>query len=1082
MNDQQYDAIMRELDSLKPDDNLQYNGIGLGGIRSRQVFEDSQVEFDDPDDITHQLRRRIEFDNEFDGLDRQHDEIQRAIQFEDQKPFDPLVIKRKIEFDYEYPEDRYPAGAINFADRSKFEPDESSASGLAKFRRDYGSISDLQRDTFQPDDPNDQLHVDKALIGKIEFEDPRMGTTSILYDNGMAGRDGNIDGDDELNANGISRVEVTNFVADLILPVTHMLETLTEAQFMSDRDNTRSIVSMLGNILRSNIENHEKTNSSFLNGLKFQYDLFMRHPLWNTMVGIQRYLISPAFKLVGGLLFGFNKKASVEEKILKAIEQQTEFMSTGEIGGRGLMERIMNRGILGTVASAAAYPILNSLGISKAEAQRREDSRARGENVESNLLGWLTDRYGRGDITQRGRGGRGEIEEGRYESSVEKVTEWFRNKLKKETTSTALATIDEVNRVQYDNPADEMELSNLNIMQIGMVDKLLIDNADLSFSEKIMRDFSQSFVDAITVVANAATGDVRSIRELTPEFDINSANPIDELNSNISSMFRNMSSVTADRPTGNVVADSIATGNDDNGSRLSNIITETGMLVEQPEMIVAVRKGMEVDKIVNRKQEDIWTEESVHRNRDVSIMDDVRKFTKETAKETEKVRKQGTWRMLLGLGSSLIAGISAVTSSVLSIGGAIVAAIAGGSLISKATDLFGGRNKRRGPAAPPPRVPPGRTPGATPRAPGPNIGTVGKVGGVLGAGLAAYEGYDIWTDEESSTGQKLRDTTSLGGSVVGGLAGAKAGAVAGAALGSIVPFFGTAVGGIVGGLAGGIGGSMLGGSAGDSLGSIFTLGDDDTPVMKVPTDGSIMENLRNSEVSTKSEEEAIAAEKANPEKSIVQQVKDKASEVGNGLIGASKSVVDGVKSGDTPIVNTGTTSVVQPMTDPTDSKGIMSSIFGYNSDDLAAKGVETTSAISGLIPDSVTNGIESISSRYRESTTEVSSRLDVFGSQVSSSIKKLSDDMRFTIGSMVDKGGDSITAIQNSKAGIELQSVISENTFSMAEANEVGNKILKTIEKTLGDMLNLQKTQASAEPTDDNSTLIDSMKNFMTRS
>ena len=97
-------------------------------------------------------------------------------------------------------------------------------------------------------------------------------------------------------------------------------------------------------------------------------------------------------------------------------------------------------------------------------------------------------------------------------------------------------------------------------------------------------------------------------------------------------------------------------------------------------------------------------------------------------------------------------------------------------------------------------------------------GKLGKAGGVVGAGLAALTIADIVMDEQTSTADKVADTSQA----VGGIGGALAGAAAGATLGSVIPVIGTAVGGILGGIIGGWAGDGLGGDVGKMLAGMIS--------------------------------------------------------------------------------------------------------------------------------------------------------------------------------------------------------------------------------------------------------------------
>lgn len=91
---------------------------------------------------------------------------------------------------------------------------------------------------------------------------------------------------------------------------------------------------------------------------------------------------------------------------------------------------------------------------------------------------------------------------------------------------------------------------------------------------------------------------------------------------------------------------------------------------------------------------------------------------------------------------------------------------------------------------------------------GRKLGKFGKIGGLLGMGLAALDTFGVENsnmDRADKNKQHVKNVAGLGGGVAGGWAGMQAGA----AIGSVVPGYGTAIGGVIGGLAGAIGGTAL---------------------------------------------------------------------------------------------------------------------------------------------------------------------------------------------------------------------------------------------------------------------------------
>ena len=99
----------------------------------------------------------------------------------------------------------------------------------------------------------------------------------------------------------------------------------------------------------------------------------------------------------------------------------------------------------------------------------------------------------------------------------------------------------------------------------------------------------------------------------------------------------------------------------------------------------------------------------------------------------------------------------------------------------------------------------------------------GRAGGMASAAYAAYEGYQILSDDPASVGDKAGAIADAGGQALGGWAGGALGAKVGAAIGTaIVPGLGTAIGGALGGIVGGIAGSTLGQTIADTAKGWFS--------------------------------------------------------------------------------------------------------------------------------------------------------------------------------------------------------------------------------------------------------------------
>lgn len=168
-----------------------------------------------------------------------------------------------------------------------------------------------------------------------------------------------------------------------------------------------------------------------------------------------------------------------------------------------------------------------------------------------------------------------------------------------------------------------------------------------------------------------------------------------------------------------------------------------------------------------------------------------------------------------------------------------------------------GRGRGRKPSRPVPETPPvdvptvpkgSKAPHAPQPAPRPGMfgKMLGRFGGVLGAGVGAYEAYSIYQEnqqalaeaqaasdgseesiarikevEHDNTNRMGASVGSTGGMLAGGLVGAKVGAAIGGGIGALFGGVGAAPGAAIGGVLGGVGGAIAGSEFGESIGGQF---------------------------------------------------------------------------------------------------------------------------------------------------------------------------------------------------------------------------------------------------------------------
>ena len=104
-------------------------------------------------------------------------------------------------------------------------------------------------------------------------------------------------------------------------------------------------------LLRETVEksNKELEAGIFLSA-KLQYQRFMRNPFFHSGRLLFKTMLSP-MKWIGGILwrFLFGKRMTIQEKQLRALEEQTQLLQTGQIGERSKAER---GGMIGSLARA----------------------------------------------------------------------------------------------------------------------------------------------------------------------------------------------------------------------------------------------------------------------------------------------------------------------------------------------------------------------------------------------------------------------------------------------------------------------------------------------------------------------------------------------------------------------------------------------------------------------------------------------------------------------------------------------------------------------------------------------------------
>lgn len=177
------------------------------------------------------------------------------------------------------------------------------------------------------------------------------------------------------------KVTVTNMLSDLVEPFGYKLdELLIRSQIFDARMHSehflyyRSIISSIKGLGTG-------LTDTFIESMVLQYRNFMRHPVWNTLKVLTNKVIIPLYTMTDGILFGFKKKESDTDRIVNAIERQTEFQRTGKIeDDSNSFSRLFRTGIVKSMGrSLLDTGSGGTIGIGAAQAA--QEKKGRGEEL-----------------------------------------------------------------------------------------------------------------------------------------------------------------------------------------------------------------------------------------------------------------------------------------------------------------------------------------------------------------------------------------------------------------------------------------------------------------------------------------------------------------------------------------------------------------------------------------------------------------------------------------------------------------------------------------------------------------------------
>lgn len=219
-----------------------------------------------------------------------------------------------------------------------------------------------------------------------------------------------VDADPEAHDNLIRRmrtstfkVNVVNAYHDIVMPMIEELQLMSLAQRRVEARNhleTTLYLSQMIELLHANNSGDETGGRSII----LATQRFFRKPIWmhlgNVLANTTKLMTSIAWKT----LFGASGKQTVEERILTAIQQQTEFFRTGEIRQeRGFFKRLVSGGLVGGMGMMMEGVVKDVFNISRDNAQLREIQRKNGEEISNNISDKLSELLFNSSVNKQGR-------------------------------------------------------------------------------------------------------------------------------------------------------------------------------------------------------------------------------------------------------------------------------------------------------------------------------------------------------------------------------------------------------------------------------------------------------------------------------------------------------------------------------------------------------------------------------------------------------------------------------------------------------------------------------------------------------
>ena len=227
------------------------------------------------------------------------------------------------------------------------------ASRVSSFRR-YGgqnsrrSLVDYQTYDSEDDDNISSMYQDDRIVNSLVEQ---LRTTTI-------------------------KVKLLNAMSDLIYPLSERINSVALEIDAKNNIRQHETSMYLDRLLKAidGLNGRQDANRGFYLAAKE----FFRNPFLSIGRGISQ-LITAGIKFGLGTLFGFGDKKTDTDRIVDAINRQTEWHMTNQIDqSKGFFQRLKEQGVLGMAVRGVSNIALGAGGVSRSRAQEIEDLRSKG--------------------------------------------------------------------------------------------------------------------------------------------------------------------------------------------------------------------------------------------------------------------------------------------------------------------------------------------------------------------------------------------------------------------------------------------------------------------------------------------------------------------------------------------------------------------------------------------------------------------------------------------------------------------------------------------------------------------------------